>query len=194
MQNVKVGGIIRRLRLEQQLTQKALADKMNISDKTISKWERGFGGPDISLLPSISNLLGVDIQSLLSGSVEANECVGGNMKQTKYYVCPTCHSITLCTGAAEISCCGKKLAMLTLQKAKADAKLSVEMVEHDWYITSSHTMTKEHYISFVAFATGERIQLVKQYPEWDLSVRIPRRGHGILIWYCAQCGLFWQSL
>lgn len=194
MQNVKVGGIIRRLRLEQQLTQKALADKMNISDKTISKWERGLGGPDISLLPSISNLLEVDIQSLLAGSVKPNEFVGGNMKQTKYYVCPTCNNITLCTGAAEISCCGKKLAALTLQKAGVDEQLSVEIIEHDWYITSSHTMTKEHYISFVAFATGERIQLVKQYPEWDLSVRIPKSGHGILIWYCGQCGLFWQGL
>lgn len=37
-------------------------------------------------------------------------------------------------------------------------------------------MRKENYISFVAFATGDRLQVIKQYPEWDLQLRIPRRG------------------
>jgi len=43
MQNSKVGNIIRTLRQECNMTQKLLADKMNISDKTVSKWERGLG-------------------------------------------------------------------------------------------------------------------------------------------------------
>lgn len=194
MQNIKIGNIIRQLRLSQQLTQKALADKMNISDKTISKWERGLGSPDISLIPELSNLLGVDTQSLLTGQVDLNESVVGNMKQTKYHVCPTCQNISLCTGAAEVACCGKKLTALTAQKAADSEKLHVEVIEDDWYITGNHPMTKEHYISFVALATGERIQLVKQYPEWDLSVRIPRRGHGLLLWYCKECGLLCMNV
>ena len=192
MQNSKVGTIIRTLRQERNMTQQQLADKMNISDKTVSKWERGVGCPDISLLSELSDILGVDTQKLLIGDMTPNDFVGGNMKNTKYFVCPTCHNISLCTGEAELSCCGKKLTVQELKKAEESEKLSVQVIEDDWYITSSHPMTKNHYISFVAFATGDRINLIKQYPEWDLTVRIPKRGHGMLIWYCTDHGLFYQ--
>ena len=53
MDNRKVGELIYHLRKEKQLTQKQLADQMNISDRTISKWERGCGCPDVTLLQSI---------------------------------------------------------------------------------------------------------------------------------------------
>ena len=48
----------------------------------------------------------------------------------------------------------------------------MEGVENDWYVTGDHPMRKEDYVSFVAFATGDRLQVVKQYPEWDLQTRI----------------------
>lgn len=194
MQNMKVGNIIRTLRIERNMTQKELADKMNISDKTVSKWERGLGCPDISLISELSDLLGVDTQSLLVGDITPNDFVGGNMKNTKYYVCPTCHNISLCTGEAEVSCCGKKLTVQQMKKAGDTEKLSVEVLEDEWFITSEHPMTKEHYISFVAFASGESIQIIKQYPEWNLELRIPKRGYGMLIWYCIEHGLFYQRL
>lgn len=194
MQNSKVGSIIRALRLEHHMTQKQLADKMNLSDKTVSKWERGLGMPDISLIPELSGLLGIDIMSLLSGDMTPNDFVGGNMKNTKYFVCPTCQNITLCTGEAEVSCCGKKLEAQTLKKAEEGEKLSVQVVEDDWNISSEHHMDKEHYISFLALASGDRIQIIKQYPEWNLNVRIPKRGHGMLIWYSTDHGLQYQLL
>ncbi|WP_349947077.1 helix-turn-helix domain-containing protein [Lacrimispora sp. BS-2] len=194
MENSKVGSIIRTLRQEHNMTQKELADKMNLSDKTISKWERGLGLPDISLIPELSRLLGIDIMNLLSGDMTPNNFAGGNMKNTKYFVCPTCQNITLCTGDAEVSCCGKKLAAQPLKKAEENERLTVQILEDDWYITSGHPMDKEHYISFVALASGDRIQIIKQYPEWNLNVRIPKRGHGMLIWYSTDDGLRYQLL
>ena len=194
MQNSKIGSIIRALRLEHNMTQKQLADKMNLSDKTISKWERGLGLPDISLIPELSGLLGIDVMNLLAGDMTPNNFVGGNMKNTKYFVCPTCQNITLCTGEAEVSCCGKKLAAQTLIKAEESEKLSVRVIEDDWYITSEHPMDKDHYISFVALAAGDHIQIIKQYPEWNLNVRIPKRGHGMLVWYSTDYGLRYQLL
>lgn len=192
MQNTKVGNLIRTLRQEGNMTQKQLADRMNISDKAVSKWERGLGCPDISLISELSDILGVDTQKLLIGDIMPNDFVGGNMKNTKYYVCPTCNNISLCTGEAEVSCCGKKLTARTMKKAEESEKLSVQGIEDDWYITMDHPMTKTHYISFVAFATGNHIHLIKQYPEWDLNVRIPKKGYGMLIWYCTEHGLFYQ--
>ena len=115
-------------------------------------------------------------------------------KKLNYYACPACGGLTFCTGAAEVSCCGRKLSPLTPRKSGAEERLRVEEVETDWFITSSHPMRKENYISFVAFATGDRLQVVKQYPEWDLQLRIPRRGHGMLLWYAQADGLLYQLL
>jgi len=194
MKSNKVGNIIRTLRLEQNMTQKQLADKMNLSDKTISKWERGLGLPDISLISELAKLLEIDTQNLLTGDMTPNAFVGGNMKNTKYFICPTCQNVTLCTGAAEVSCCGKRLTFETMQKASESEKMSVQLIGKEWYITSDHPMTKSHYISFVALVAGDRIRIIKQYPEWHLNIHLTRFGHEMLIWYCTEHGLFYQLL
>ena len=54
MDREKIGALLRQLRLEKGMTQKEAAHALQISDKTISKWERGLGCPDISMLPSLS--------------------------------------------------------------------------------------------------------------------------------------------
>lgn len=60
-----------------------------------------------------------------------------------------------------------------MKKAEENQKLSVQVLENDWYITSTYPITKAHYILFVATATGDRLQVIKQYPEWNLEVSIP---------------------
>lgn len=194
MDIAKTGLLIRDLRTKMGMTQKSLADLMNISDKTVSKWERGMGLPDVSLLVELSQIFGVNVDILLTGNMNVSDEKGVNMKNAKYYVCPECRNLVFATGDAEISCCGRKLTALEMKKAEPDEKLSVEIIENDWYITTSHPMTKEHYISFVAFATGEKIEMIKTYPEWDMNVRIQKRGHGKLVWYCTNHGLFYQLI
>lgn len=194
MDCTKIGALIYQLRKEKGLTQLQLANRLNISNKTVSKWERGFGCPDVSLLPELSKYLGVEITSLLSGQLDINEIVGGNMKKMKFYVCPQCGNILTSTVPTDISCCGKKLQMLTPQKATEKEKLTIEEIETDYFITTDHPMRKDHYISFVALLTGDSIMLHKQYPEWNVQVRMPRFGHGMLVWYCTQHGLFYQLL
>ena len=98
----KIGALIRTLRREQGMTQRELGEALHISDRTVSKWERGLGCPDVSLLPALSARLGVALEGMLSG--------------------------------------------------------------------------------------------IRTYPEWELQVRIPRRGHGKLLHYCTEHGLFYQLL
>jgi DNA-binding XRE family transcriptional regulator/desulfoferrodoxin (superoxide reductase-like protein) len=190
----KIGILIFKLRKDKNITQKQLADKLNISDRTISKWERGGGIPDISLLSDIADFFDITIETLLNGEILSSSFIGGNMKKSKYYVCKTCGNIIVSTGNASVMCCDKKMTEETAQKALDSDKLCVEEVENDWYITCNHSMIKDHYISFVAFATGSKLQIVKQYPEWDLQVRFQKREHGTLFWYCTQHGLFYQHL
>ena len=112
------------------------------------------------------------------------------MKKTRYFICPVCGSISLCTGNAEISCCGRKLEALEMKKALPEEKLQVEIVEDEWFISSNHPMEKDNYISFVAFVTSDRIQMVKLYPEGNAQTRLQLRGMGYLYYYCNQHGLF----
>ncbi len=192
MDAIKIGMLIRSLRLEQKLTQRALAERLCVSDKTISKWERGTGCPDLSLLPALSRVLRVELGSLLAGTLDPNDPTGGNMKKTVFYVCPTCGNLITAAAEASIACCGKPLERIVPQKAAPEEKLSMELIDGEYFVSSDHPMTKEHHISFVATLTGDRMTLVKQYPEWDLQLRLPRVPHGTLLWYCTAHGLFCQ--
>lgn len=82
MNQEKTGQLIRRLRIERGLTQLELANQLMITDKTVSKWERGLGLPDVSLLPGLAQALGVRLEQLLEGDMNENDRQGGNMKRT----------------------------------------------------------------------------------------------------------------
>lgn len=194
MDNVKIGNLICRLRKENHMTQLQLAERMHISDKAVSKWERGNGCPDVSLLPELSRIFGVDLEKLLSGELNANDILGGNMKKMKFYICPDCGNVITAMADTTISCCGKKLQAIEPKKAEGEEKLSVEVIENDYYISSEHEMVRDHYISFVALLTSDTMMLRKQYPEWGLQVRIPVFAHGRLLWYCSKHGLFYQEI
>ena len=194
MDHTKIGKLIYTLRKEKGLTQLQLAEAMHISDKTVSKWERGLGCPDISLLCELSKILNVDLSELLRGQLTSNDILGGSMKRIKFYVCPNCGNILTALSDTAISCCGKKLLPLELKKPNAADRLSVKIIENEFFISANHEMTKEHYISFVALITDDTLILRKQYPEWDLQARIPFFAHGQLVWYCTRHGLFCQSI
>lgn len=192
MDQTKTGGLIRALRTQKGLTQKALAEAIGVGDKAVSKWERGLGCPDVSLLPEISRVLGVGLETLLSGSLDANDQERGNMKKLNFYVCPDCGNFITAATETGVSCCGRTL--LPLEPQKPEEPLSVEKIDDSWFVSSPHPMTKDHYVSFVALLTGDTLFLRRLYPEWDLQTRIPAFGHGILLWYCTKHGLFRQLL
>jgi hypothetical protein len=116
------------------------------------------------------------------------------MKNIKYYICPLCNNLTISTASAGIYCCGRKLENIIPQKADDISKLTVEESDGDWYITSGHPMEKDNYISFVAFVTADSVQIYKQYPQWAMQARIPKRRHGTLLYYSTGKGLFYQYL
>lgn len=72
MDNIKTGNLIRELRKEKGITQKDLADQLHITDRAVSKWERGLCAPDIALLEPLSEILGVKITDIISGTKTAD--------------------------------------------------------------------------------------------------------------------------
>lgn len=189
MNNSQMGKLIRDLRVEKGMTQRQLAESLNVTEQAVSKWERGRGAPDVSLLSTLSGILGVHIEKILAGDLRPNNSDKGNMKKIKFYVCPDCGGVLTATGEAEISCCGRKLPSLVAHPADEAHRLRVEPVETDYYITCSHEMTRGHYISFIACVTPDKLLLTRMYPEQGAEIRIPQMRTGTLYHYCTQHGL-----
>ena len=185
---------VRRLREGKNLTQQALADKIGVSCKAVSKWETGRGLPDISLLEPLAQALGVSVMELMSGETVSNRNVSCNMLRTKLYVCPVCGNVIHCAGEAVVSCCGITLPPLEAEEPDEMHPITLERVEDEEFISIRHSMTKEHFISFVAYATADRFQLVKFYPEGNAETRLRLQGRGVLYFYCNRHGLFKQRI
>lgn len=67
MDQKKIGSFLRELRKEQRITQEDLAEKLNVSSRTISRWETGSNMPDISLLIEIADFFDVSIPEIING-------------------------------------------------------------------------------------------------------------------------------
>ena len=70
------GQVIQEMRIRAGLTQQALANALNVTDKAVSKWERGICLPDTMLLPKLALILDIDLDILISMSINVNEWVG----------------------------------------------------------------------------------------------------------------------
>lgn len=194
METYITGPAIKRLREERGMTQSELGERIGVGDKAVSKWETGRGLPDISLIQPLAETLGVSVIELMNGDRIRNQNVSANMLRTKLYVCPICGNILSAAGSALISCCGVTLPPLEAEEADEAHCPRIETVEDERFITLDHPMDKSHYISFLAFATADRFQLVKLYPEGSAEARIPLRGRGTLYFYCNRHGLMKRRL
>ena len=190
MNTYVTGTTIRNLREDRRMTQAELAETLGVSSKTVSKWETAKGLPDITLLQPLAQALGISVIELMNGEHITNRNVSGNLRRCKFYVCPICGNIIHSTGSAVVSCCGVTLPPLEAEEADGDHAVTVEQVEDEQFITVHHPMTKEHFISFVAFVTCDRVQLVKLYPEGEAQTRLQMRGLGTLYYYCNRHGLY----
>lgn len=194
MDQIKTGALIRQLRLDAGLTQKQLAEKVNVSDKAVSKWECGNGAPDVSLLTALAEVFGTDVNTLLSGSKDINESEKGDMKKIRFYVCKDCGGIMTSTSEATVSCCGNRLSPIVPKKAEGDELLKTEVIDGELFVTSEHEMTKQHYISFVSYICDNTVMMFRQYPEWKMQARLPLVRMGRLVWYCTEHGAFYQDI
>ena len=190
MNTYVTGTTIKQLRESIHLTQAELAERIGVSSKTVSKWETAKGLPDISLLQPLAQALGISLIELMNGEQILNKNVSANMLRSLFYVCPICGNVIHALGNTVVSCCGLTLPALEAEEADDDHALTIEDVEDEHFVTIHHPMTKQHYISFVAYVTSDRVQMVKLYPEGNAQTRLQLRGTGCLYYCCNQHGLF----
>ena len=172
------------------MTQAQLAELIQVSDKTISKWETMRGLPDISLLEPLAAALGVSVLELLAGECVTNRNVSSNMRRSRFYVCPVCGNVIHAMGESVVSCCGIVLPVLEAEDTDEMHDLIVQKEQDEYYVHLNHPMTKEHYISFAAYLTSNECSMKRFYPEETAEVHFLRKGHGTIYVYCNQHGLY----
>ena len=190
MNQYVTGTVIKQLREKNKMTQLQLAEKLGVSDKTVSKWETAKGYPDITLLEPIAEAFRISVTELISGNTIHNENISANMLRSKFYVCPVCGNVIHSMGEAAIHCHGIQLTPLEAEPADENHMAVIERIEDEYYVRIDHSMTKEHYISFVATASSDDIQIVKLYPEGSAEARFKIRGVRRILFYCNRDGLF----
>ena len=190
MNQYVTGAVIKELREKSKMTQLEFSEKLGVSDKTVSKWETGKGYPDITLLEPIAEVFKISVTELISGNTIQNQNVSANMMRSKFYVCPVCGNVIHSMGESVISCHGVQLSPLDAEPTDENHMIFIERIEDEYYVRIDHDMTKEHYISFVAAASSDGIQLVKLYPEGNAEARFKIRGVRRIFFYCNRDGLF----
>lgn len=188
------GAIIKQLREKKNLTQAQLAEKLNVSDKTVSKWETAKGFPELSLWEPLAQALGTSVTELLSGMPITNGNVSANMRRSLFYVCPVCGNVIHSMGQAAISCHGVALVPEEAEKAEGGHTICVEVVEDEYYVNLDHEMEKTHFISFLAAVSSDRLQLVKLYPEGNAEARFQIADVKRFYAFCNRDGLFYVDL
>ena len=194
MNTYVTGTNIKRLREARNLTQAELGALIGVSSKTVSKWETAKGLPDISLLQPLAQALGISVIELMNGEQIINRNISANMLRCRFYVCPVCGNVIHSMGSTLVSCCGITLPELEAEEPDADHAVTVEAVEDEHFITVPHSMTKGHFISFIASVTSDRLQLVRLYPEGNAETRMQLRGRGYLYYCCNRHGLFRRKI
>ena len=190
MNQYVTGAVIRELREKNKMTQLQLAEKLGVCDKTVSKWETAKGYPDITLLEPIAEVFKISVTELISGNTVHNANVSANMLRSKFYVCPVCGNVIHSMGEAAIHCHGILLTPLEAEPSDERHMFSIERIEDEYYVRIDHSMTKDHYISFVAAASSDEIQMVKLYPEGNAEALFKIRGVRRIFYYCNRDGLF----
>lgn len=190
MNQYVTGAVIKELREKNHMTQAELAERLGVSDKAISKWETAKGYPDISLLEPLASVLGVSVTELISGNAVSNVNVSANMLRSKFYVCPVCGNVIHSMGEAVIHCHGILLTPCQAEETDENHMIFIERVEDEYYVRIDHDMTKQHYISFVAAISSDKIQMVKLYPEGNAEARVKINGVKKILFYCNRDGLF----
>ena len=194
MNQYVTGAVIKELREQKKMTQLQLADILGVTDKTVSKWETGKGYPDITLLEPIADAFSISVTELISGNRIKNENASANMMRSKFYVCPVCGNAIHSMGEAVIQCHGVQLLPAEAEQSDENHRILIERIEDEYYVRIEHEMTKDHYISFIAASSSDRIQMVKLYPEGNAEGRFKINGVRKIYFYCNRDGLFFADI
>lgn len=130
MKAASLGFIIRSLREQNHLTQAALAKKVGVTDKAVSKWERGISYPDVSLFPKLADIFGVSAEELLrAGSDEGQPSRLVKIFELSHDIRTPLHIILGCADMAETYCDDKDMLLRYLESIRISGEYLLQELE-----------------------------------------------------------------
>lgn len=148
MDSKKIGDLIYKLRVENNLTQKELATKLLVTSQAVSKWENGRGIPDIEMLQKLSEIFNIDIKELLKGEIDNKETY--DKKKKNKLICLIVLGIVFL-----ISCIFILVKMFTINDFKISKLASDNDSFHVKGIFAYSSNKKSIYISKVEYSKEE---------------------------------------
>ena len=97
-------------------------------------------------------------------------------------------------GEAVIQCHGVMLTPCQAEETDENHMIFIERVEDEYYVRLEHSMTKQHYISFLAALSSDKIQMMKLYPEGNAEARFKVNGVKKILFYCNRDGMFFIDI
>ena len=150
MKTTTFGSYIRFLRMQSNMTQSQLADKLNITDKAVSKWERDLSYPDIKLFPKLADVLGVSVNDLLDESIQdgSSSRLMQIFEMSHDFRTPL-NIILGCVSLAEIHSEDKERVQQYLHSIKAASEYLLEVINKVMQTTHIDTQSNNDYNSFI---------------------------------------------
>ena len=142
------------------------------------------------MLEPIAETFSISVAELISGNTVYNSNVSANVLKSRFYICPICGNVIHSMGEAVIYCHGVLMTTAEPEETNENHRILIERTEDEYYVRINHTMTKNHYISFIAAQSSDRIQMVKLYPEGNAETRFKISGVKRILFYCNRDGLF----
>ena len=130
----------------------------------------------------------------MNGEYIANKNVSANIKKSKFYVCPICENIIHSVRENIVSCCSMVLHVLEAENEDDNHKINIEKIENEYLVSLNHEVTKQHNISFIAYVTVDRCEILELYPEQEAMTRILRRDSRTIYVYCNKDGLIKKNI
>ena len=133
----------------------------------------------------------MSVAELLRGEAVVNGNRAGSMLRARFYACPVCGNLLYSVGQGAFSCCGIDLPPLEPETPDAEHAPKADWQDGELYVELEHPMEKEHFLSFLALVSFDRVQIVKLYPEQAPAARFAgaRRGD-VLYAFCNRHGLY----
>lgn len=167
MDKEKIGRFISTLRKEKGMTQKDLADQLHVSDRTISKWERGAGLPDASLMIGLSDLLGITVNELLAGERNLEkpytEDAKDGIKEAASVICQHMHA----------------------QEKKLRSRIIAALVLIAAIISGVNFMVKKAEENRILFPPSIKCELLQRDTDVEATLVVDRRNTGVYDYICA---------
>jgi len=173
---------LKAFRRSHKMTQKEFAERIRVSDKTVSAWERGDRHISAEMLTKVLRNFDISPDDFFLTEEEISD-------DFHFYICPKCDNIAIMHKKSKIFCCGIEMQKVQWNPSENSISAKTKIKNDFLYATFMHEMNYNHYIQFVALVKKNGFEIYVMNPGDSPEVCFNFRKRGRLFAYCNVHGL-----